>query len=70
MEKAIIEHHIKKYSLTHNTPLMCMPMQQELGFDSLTPAGQRILDGYHTTAPGTDHYSQLLQKQLKGKQQN
>jgi hypothetical protein len=44
-----------------------MSIQQELSFDSLTPAGQRILEGSHTPAPGTDHYSQLLQKQLKRK---
>jgi hypothetical protein len=59
MEKAIIEQQIKKkYSLiTHNSVLMCMPIQQELGFDSLTPAGQSILDDNRTPAPGTDHYS-------------
>jgi hypothetical protein len=54
MEKAIIEHHVKKNSLTHNTPQMCMPVKQELGFDSLTPAGQRILDGNNIPAPSTD----------------
>jgi hypothetical protein len=59
----IIEHHhIKKYSLTHTTPLMCMPIQQELGFDSLTPAGQRILEGNHTQAPDTE---QLKRKTTK-----
>jgi hypothetical protein len=65
MEKAIMEHHVRKYSLTHNTPPMRMPIQRELGFDSLTPAGQSILDGTHTSAPGTDRYSRLLQKQLR-----
>jgi hypothetical protein len=52
MEKAIMEHHVRKYSLTHTTPPMRMPIKQELGFDSLTPAGKRILDGTHTPAPG------------------
>jgi hypothetical protein len=65
MEKAIMEHHVRKYSLTHTTPRIHMPIQRELGFDSLTPAGQRILDGTHTSAPGTDRYSRLLQKQLR-----
>jgi hypothetical protein len=35
MEKAITEHHIQKCSLTHTTPSMRTPAQQELGFDSL-----------------------------------
>jgi hypothetical protein len=65
MEKAIMEHHVRKYSLTHTTPPIRMPIQRELGFDSLTPAGKRILDGTHTSAPGTDRYSRLLQKQLR-----
>jgi hypothetical protein len=65
MEKAIMEHHVKKYSLTHNTPPMRMPIQRDLGFDSLTQAGQSILDGTHTSAPSTDRYSRLLQKQLQ-----
>jgi hypothetical protein len=60
-----MEHHVRKYSLTHTTPPMRMPIQWELGFDSLTTAGQRILDGTHTSAPGTDRYSRLLQKQLR-----
>jgi hypothetical protein len=38
-----------------------MPIQQELGFDSLTPAGQHILDSSHT------RYSRLLQLQLQRK---
>jgi hypothetical protein len=42
-----------------------MPIQWELGFDSLTPAGQSILDDTHTSATGTDSYSRLLQKQLR-----
>jgi hypothetical protein len=62
MEKAIMEHHV---SLTHTTPPMRMPIQWELGFVSLTPAGQSILNGTHTSAPGTDKYSRLLQKQLR-----
>jgi hypothetical protein len=57
-----MEHHVRKYSLTHTTPPMRMPIKRELGFDSLTPAGKRILDGTHTPAPGTERYSQLLQK--------
>jgi hypothetical protein len=65
MEKAIMEHHVRKYSLTHTTPPMRMPIKRELRFDSLTPAGKRILDGTHTSAPGTDRYSRLLQKQLR-----
>jgi hypothetical protein len=65
MEKAINEHHFRKYSLTHTTPPMRMPIQRELRFDSLTPARKRILDGTHTSAPGTDRYSRLLQKQLR-----
>jgi hypothetical protein len=65
MEKAIMEHHVRKYSLNHSTLPMCVPIQRELGFDSLTPAGQKILDGTHTSAPGTDRYSRLLQKQLR-----
>jgi hypothetical protein len=65
MEKAIMEHHVRKYSLTHTTPPMRMPIKRELGFDSLTPAGKRILDGTHTPAPGTDRYSRLLQTQLR-----
>jgi hypothetical protein len=54
MEKAIIAHHIIKYSLTHNTPPMHMPIPTRAQFDSLTPAGQRILEGSHAPAPGTD----------------
>jgi hypothetical protein len=46
---------------------MCMPIQQELSFDSLTIAGQQILEGNRMPVQGMDQYSQLLQKQLQQK---
>jgi hypothetical protein len=41
-KQAIMEHCVKKHSLTHNTPPMHMPIQWELSFVSLPPAGQSI----------------------------
>jgi hypothetical protein len=69
MEKAIMEHHVKKYSLTQNTPPMLMPIQRELGFDSLTPAGQSILDGTHTRPQAQTETADCFKNSSNGKQQ-
>jgi hypothetical protein len=67
MEEAIIDHHMKKYSFTHATPPMKAPLRWQLGFDSLTPTGESVLNGTYSDAPGTDRYCKLLLQNLARK---
>ena len=65
IEHACMIENESKFRQTQNTPCMMEPMRSELGYNSNTEAGERILQGNYIAPPGTDQYTRELLKELK-----